>query len=101
MTRGRTGTSAAAVTDSVRIASVLTFAVFAAASSTVVAPDPPSDAAHPAKMTVVHIPTHGLLINGLVHQNGLVYQPSGAGLHPTVVICCALFGRIVRWHRHP
>jgi len=43
--------------------------------------DPAPDKAHPAKMTVVHIPTHGLLINGVV------YQASGAGLHPTIVIC--------------
>jgi pimeloyl-ACP methyl ester carboxylesterase len=48
--------------------------------------DPPPDKAQPAKMTVVHIPTHGLLINGLV------YQPSGAGLHPTIVICHGLPG---------
>jgi acetyl esterase/lipase len=48
--------------------------------------DPPTDAAHPAKMTVLHIPSHGLLINGLV------YQPSGAGPHPTLVICHGLPG---------
>ena len=48
--------------------------------------DPPPDKAHPAKMTVVHIPTHGLLINGVV------YQASGAGLHPTIVICHGLPG---------
>src|ERR1017187_9108362 len=48
--------------------------------------DPPPDRAHPAKMTVVHIPTHGLLINGVV------YQASGAGPHPTVVICHGLPG---------
>jgi len=48
--------------------------------------DPLPDKAHPAKMTVLHIPTHGLLINGLV------YQPSGAGLHPTIVICHGLPG---------
>jgi uncharacterized protein len=48
--------------------------------------DPPADAAHPAKMTVLHIPTHGLEINGLV------YQPSGAGTHPTLVICHGLPG---------
>ena len=48
--------------------------------------DPPADAAHPAKMTVLHIPTHGVLINGLV------YQPSGAGPHPTIVICHGLPG---------
>ena len=48
--------------------------------------DPPPDKAHPAKMTVVHIPTHGLLINGVV------YQASGDGLHPTIVICHGLPG---------
>lgn len=48
--------------------------------------DPPVDKAHPAKMTVVHIPTHGLLINGLV------YQPPGASPHPTIVICHGLPG---------
>ena len=32
--------------------------------------DPPADAAHPARMTVLHIPTHGLLINGLVFVFG-------------------------------
>lgn len=48
--------------------------------------DPPADAAHPARMIVLHIPTHGLLINGLV------YQPSGAGPHPTLVICHGLPG---------
>jgi acetyl esterase/lipase len=48
--------------------------------------DPPSDKAHPAAMTVIHIPTHGLLINGVV------YQPSGAGPHPTIVVCHGLPG---------
>jgi pimeloyl-ACP methyl ester carboxylesterase len=48
--------------------------------------DPPADAAHPAAMTVLHIPSHGLLINGLV------YQPAGAGPHPTLVICHGLPG---------
>jgi pimeloyl-ACP methyl ester carboxylesterase len=48
--------------------------------------DPPADAAHPAKMTVLHIPSHGLLINGLA------YQSAGAGLHPTLVICHGLPG---------
>jgi pimeloyl-ACP methyl ester carboxylesterase len=48
--------------------------------------DPPADATHPAKMTVLHIPTHGVLVNGLV------YQPSGAGPHPTLVICHGLPG---------
>jgi uncharacterized protein len=46
--------------------------------------DPPADAAHPAKMTVLHIPSHGVLINGIA------YQPTGAGLHPTLIICHGL-----------
>jgi pimeloyl-ACP methyl ester carboxylesterase len=37
-------------------------------------------------MAVLHIPTHGVLINGIV------YQPSGAGPHPTLVICHGLPG---------
>jgi len=48
--------------------------------------DPPADKAHPAQMTVLHIPTHGVLINGLV------YSPPGAGPHPTLVICHGLPG---------
>jgi uncharacterized protein len=48
--------------------------------------DPPANVAHPATMTVLHIPTHGLQINGIV------YQPSGAGPHPTLVICHGLPG---------
>ena len=51
-----------------------------------VSTDPPADAAHPAKMTVLHIPSHGSLINGVA------YQPSGAGTHPTLVICHGLPG---------
>src|SRR5450631_156733 len=48
--------------------------------------DPPADPAHPAAMTVLHIPSHGLLINGLV------YSPAGVGVHPTLVICHGLPG---------
>ena len=48
--------------------------------------DPPADSAHPAAMTVLHIPSHGVLINGLV------YSPPGAGPHPTLVICHGLPG---------
>ena len=43
--------------------------------------DPPVDQAHPAGMEVLHIPTHGVSINGII------YTPSGQGPHPTVVIC--------------
>lgn len=48
--------------------------------------DPPADAAHPAQMTVLHIPSHGVKINGIV------YQPAGAGPHPTLVIFHGLPG---------
>jgi pimeloyl-ACP methyl ester carboxylesterase len=37
-------------------------------------------------MDVLHIPTHGLVINGLI------YQPAGKGPHPTLVICHGLPG---------
>jgi len=43
--------------------------------------DPAVDHAHPAAMEVLHIPTHGVSINGII------YTPSGQGPHPTVVIC--------------
>lgn len=48
--------------------------------------DPPIDTAHPAGMSVLHIPSHGVLINGLL------YSPSGVGPHPTLVICHGLPG---------
>lgn len=48
--------------------------------------DPPADRTHPARMTVLHIPSHGLAINGIV------YSPPGAGSHPTLVICHGLPG---------
>ncbi|HEV3277900.1 MAG TPA: alpha/beta fold hydrolase [Terriglobia bacterium] len=48
--------------------------------------DPTADRAHPAGMTALHIPTHGVRINGIV------YQPSGAGPHPTLIICHGLPG---------
>jgi pimeloyl-ACP methyl ester carboxylesterase len=48
--------------------------------------DPPVDAAHPAAMTVLHVPSHGVLINGLL------YSPPGAGRHPTLLICHGLPG---------
>jgi pimeloyl-ACP methyl ester carboxylesterase len=73
---------------------VVALAVFSSALSAAVAQsvpaaiftDPPADAAHPAAMTVLHIPTHGVLINGIV------YRPSGAGPFPTLVICHGLPG---------
>ncbi|MEY2882808.1 MAG: hypothetical protein RL490_532 [Pseudomonadota bacterium] len=42
--------------------------------------DPPRDAAHPARMEVLHVPTGGVAINGVA------YLAAGAGVHPTLVI---------------
>jgi len=61
-------------------------AAFAQSVPAAIFTDPPADSAHPAAMTVLHIPSHGVLINGLV------YSPSGAGPHPTLVICHGLPG---------
>jgi pimeloyl-ACP methyl ester carboxylesterase len=70
------------------LASAALFASSAMAQSVPAAifTDPPADAAHPAAMRVLHIPSHGVVINGIV------YQPSGAGPHPTLVICHGLPG---------
>lgn len=43
--------------------------------------DPVTDAAHPARMEVLHIPSGGVEINGVA------YLAAGKGPHPTVVIC--------------
>jgi pimeloyl-ACP methyl ester carboxylesterase len=59
---------------------------FAQSEPAAIASDPPADHAHPASMRVLHIPDHGVLINGLV------YAPGGAGPHPTVVLCHGLPG---------
>src|SRR5690349_5824361 len=67
----------------------ISFASSAALSQSVPAAiftDPPSDSAHPASMSVLHIPSHGVLINGII------YTPPGAGPHPTLVICHGLPG---------
>lgn len=48
--------------------------------------DPPHDAAHPARMEVLHIPSGGVRINGLA------YVAAGAGPHPVVVLCHGLPG---------
>jgi uncharacterized protein len=62
------------------------FAAFATDVPPAIFTDPPRDQAHPAAMTVLHIPSHGVSINGLV------YSPAGAGPHPTLVICHGLPG---------
>jgi pimeloyl-ACP methyl ester carboxylesterase len=48
--------------------------------------DPPADSIHPAGMAVLHIPSHGVAINGLI------YTPSGTGPRPTLVIFHGLPG---------
>ena len=48
--------------------------------------DPVHDAAHPARMAVVHIPSGGVEINAVV------YIAAGAGPHPVVVVCHGLPG---------
>jgi pimeloyl-ACP methyl ester carboxylesterase len=63
-----------------------TSAALAESVPSAISADPQPDRLHPAKMTVLHIPSHGVSINGLV------YQPSGAGPHPTLVICHGLPG---------
>ncbi len=48
--------------------------------------DPTPDAAHPARMDVLHIPSHGETINGIA------YVAAGAGEHPAVVLLHGLPG---------
>jgi uncharacterized protein len=70
----------------VAVAAICSVSAVAQSVPTAVFTDPPADAAHPASMAVLHIPSHGVLINGLV------YEPTGAGPHPTLVICHGLPG---------
>ncbi len=48
--------------------------------------DPPRDAAHPARMAVLHVPSGGARINGVA------YLAAGAGAHPTLVLLHGLPG---------
>lgn len=61
-------------------------AVAQAAPPAAIFTDPPADAAHPARMEVLHIPTGG------VEVNAIAYVPAGAGPHPTVVLFHGLPG---------
>jgi hypothetical protein len=63
----------------VLLASPPTFALDASAPPgvTAVTADPAPDPAHPATMTVLHIPSHGVRINGLL------YSAAGVPPHPT------------------
>lgn len=70
-------------------AALLAFPLPAAAAPDIPAAiytDPAPDPAHPAAMEVVHIPSGGVEINGVV------YIASGAGPHPTVILCHGLPG---------
>lgn len=66
------------------VVSVIAAAALASACQTAAVPDsfvdPPRDAANPARMEVLHIPSGGAEINGVA------YRASGAGAHPTLVI---------------
>jgi pimeloyl-ACP methyl ester carboxylesterase len=70
----------------VGIASLLGTSLSGQSVPTAIFTDPPADAAHPAHMTVLSIPTHG------AHINGIIYQPSGSGAHPTLVVFHGLPG---------
>jgi pimeloyl-ACP methyl ester carboxylesterase len=48
--------------------------------------DPAPDPAHPARMDVLHIPSHGETINGIA------YVAAGAGAHPVVILLHGLPG---------
>jgi uncharacterized protein len=48
--------------------------------------DPAPDAQFPANTSVIHVPSHGVAINGLA------YIPAGGGPHPALVICHGLPG---------
>ena len=72
--------------SAVAVCIISTTAVVAQSLPEAIYTDPPVDVAHPAHSMVLHIPSHGVLINGLM------YSPSGAGPHPTLVICHGLPG---------
>jgi uncharacterized protein len=59
---------------------------FAADPPAAIYTDPPKDAHFPARAAVLHIPSHGSVINGLA------YVPSGPGPHPVLLICHGLPG---------
>ncbi|MGC1301673.1 MAG: alpha/beta fold hydrolase, partial [Caulobacteraceae bacterium] len=67
-------------------AALLSAAPALAAPPAAIFTDPPHDAAHAARSEVIHIPTGG------VEVNGLVYIAAGAGPHPTLVLFHGLPG---------
>lgn len=62
-------------------AALLLAAAGAGALPAAISTDPPADAAHPAAMETLAIPSGGVAINGMI------YLAAGAGPHPTLVIC--------------
>jgi uncharacterized protein len=73
----------------VGVVAALSFSAVAAAPADLPAAiytDPMADAAHPARMDVLHIPSHGAIVNGIA------YVAAGAGEHPTVVLLHGLPG---------
>ena len=71
---------------SIMIASLLSPGVFAASVPRAIYTDPLPDKKFPATMTVLHIPTAGVAINGIA------YLPTGPGPHPALLICHGLPG---------
>lgn len=61
-------------------------AAFAAEIPSEIYTDPIPDKQFPAKMAVLHIPSHGVAINGIA------YILEGPGPHPVLVICHGLPG---------
>ena len=55
-------------------------------TATIIASDPAPDATWPARLEVIHVPSGGVLINGIV------YVASGPGPHPTLVLFHGLPG---------
>ncbi|HMK67574.1 MAG TPA: alpha/beta hydrolase [Stellaceae bacterium] len=70
------------------LAILVTLPVSAAALATPAAinTDPTPDPKFPARTAVLHVPTHGVAINGLA------YVPVGPGPHPVLVLCHGLPG---------
>ncbi|MGZ8407579.1 MAG: alpha/beta hydrolase family protein, partial [Caulobacteraceae bacterium] len=65
---------------------VLPAAALAASPPAAIFTDPAPDAAHPARLASVRVPSHGALMNAVW------YVPTGAGPHPTVLLLHGLPG---------
>ncbi len=64
----------------------LAFAQTSVPTATAIASDPAPDAAYPARLEVIHVPSGGVSINGIA------YVASGPGPHPTLVLFHGLPG---------